>query len=431
MAPSRRQLLRTGILSLAGLSGCATGRWPSGGAGPEATPTPDPSPGEPAPSTVTPVEDGTIAACGTDPTPAAPWPLPDRSAGRANYAPAADGPTAAPTAAWSVTAPRREVGKYQYTRPVVAGGRVVAGRRHVVGSEREPPDRQAVLAYDLGTGAERWRATVGGEPSPPAVADDHVLVHDGTTLHAVDAASGEPRWTISPPGGIRRALPTPASVLVVSRGENGGDRMRLVEPEGTVRWELDLPGVVGSRIAWSGERAYVATPEAAVIAVDTAEPAVSWTRNLQDDGDTQPTTLVATPCAVYAAADGTLYGLQRTGGLAWVTPGGGRELAADGQAVYGLSGAGYVRAFSAADGTRQWERFVGRHNRLTDGFYVGAAMDAATLFAGALDRKLVAVATADGRVRWTLECDWDAPARVARAGGQLLAGWGRHLVAFQ
>lgn len=419
------------MLPLAGLSGCAAGPWPSGGASPEATPTPDPSPAESAPSTATPVEDGTIAPCGTGPTPAAPWPLPDRSAGRSNFAPAADGPTAAPTAAWSVTAPRPEVGEYQYTRPVVAGGRVVVSRRHVVGAEREPPDRQAVLAYDLGTGAERWLTTVGGEPSSPAVADDHVLVHDGTTLHAVDAARGEPRWTRSPPGGIRRALPTPAGVLVVSRGADGGDRMRLVEPEGTVRWELDLPGAVGSRIAWSGGQAYVATPEAVVVAIDTAEPAVAWTRDLQDDGDTQPTTLVATPCAVYAAADGTLYGLRRTGGLAWVTPGGGRELATDGEAVYGLSGAGDVRAFSAADGARQWEQFVGRYNnRRTDGFYAGAATDAATLFAGTLDRKLVAVATADGRVRWILERDWDAPARVALAGGRLLVGWGRHLVAF-
>ncbi len=433
MPPSRRQVLRTTGLSLAGIGGCATGSEPPASDAGRSTPTTAGQPSVTEPTERMPTHEPPASLrCGTGPLPEDGWPLPDRGGGRTNHAPAAAGPTERPTAAWSVTVPEPETGENDLTRPTVADGRVYVGRRIAVGPNQLPPDEQYVHAYDAATGERRWHATVSGRPSPPAVAGDVVLVHDDATLYALDAESGAERWTHDPPGGIHRVLPTPAGILVAPFRADPDREVRALDADGRVAWNVGLPGAVSSKFAWVDGRAYVATRDAVLVAIDSDEPAVAWTRDLQDDEDTVPASLVATPCAVFAAIDGDLYAVRRTGELEWSAPVGVRHLATDGETVYGVDGDGYVRAVAIADGTRRWEGFFGVEDwRYTDGFYDEPAVDGETLYAGTLDRNLLAVATDDGRGRWTRELGWGRPAQVAVVGETLYAAGGRHLVAFR
>lgn len=432
MPPSRRRLLRASALSFAALAGCSmvgetptpdrdsttatTETTPEDTATPEPTDTPDPRP----------------LTCDPGPLPEAGWPLPDRSTGRTNYAPAADGPTEKPSAEWTVTAERPEVGEVQFTRPVVSDGRLFVGRRIIPGTSQPAPDEQHVDCYDAATGERRWRTPVADRPWTPTVVRDGVLAHDSTTLYAVEADTGAERWTYEPPGSIVSVLPTDDGILVASNGRDGDHEVVALESGGDVDWRVTVPGRMNSELAWADGRASVVTEAAALVAIDTAEEAVTWTRDLQDDDDTAPAALAAMPCGVIAAIDGVLYAVHSSGNLAWSTDAGVRQLATDGDHIYGLNGDGYVRRVAVADGEAGWEQFAGVENpRKTDGFFGDPAVDGDTLYAGSIDEKLLAVSTDDGSERWVLEGDWRDGASVTVADGTLYAGWGRQLVAFQ
>jgi hypothetical protein len=188
MPLARRALLTASAAILGGLAGCSSGPEPTPTATDStagtATPTPSSSP------SATDEPDAALR-CVAGAHPVDGWPLPDRSVGRTNYAPDADGPADEPTADWSVTVPEPEHGANDFTRPVVAGGRVIVGRAIEVGPERPSPDEHYLHAYDTTSGDEVWHATVAREPNAPAVHGDRVLVDDDSTLYSFDGATGE------------------------------------------------------------------------------------------------------------------------------------------------------------------------------------------------------------------------------------------------
>lgn len=420
---------------LAGLAGCTD----AGAEDPTATGTDTASPTATRTQTRTDTPDRTATAetsaptrCGPGPLPDEGWPLPDRSLGRTNYAPDAAGPTDAPSVAWSVTPPEPELGENGFTRPVVADGTLFVSRRILVGANQPNADEHYVEAYDVTTGARTWQTAVSREPNTPLVAGDLVLVDDDATLYALDAESGTARWTFDAPGGVHRVLPTPAGILVAPWRDEPELAVRALDADGGFEWKAGVPGHVNSALAWVDGLAFLITSDAVLVAIDTEAGTIAWTRDLQDGEDTLPTSLVATPCAVFASVDGVLYGVTRSGDLEWSTPVGVRELATDGRTVYGVFGDGYLRAVSAADGHQRWEAFFGHEDgHYTDGFYTDPAFDRQSLYAGTLDRKLVAVATADGTARWTLDLGWNADASVTVVDDVLFAAGGRHLVAYR
>lgn len=434
MPPSRRQVLRSGALSLAALGGCVTG----GG-----SPTTDGRP--PTETTVQPMSTSTrtepettratpsSVRCGLGSLPETDWPLPERSLGRTNYAPGAAGPTN-PTAAWAVTATDPEVGEVEFTRPVVADGRVFVGRRIVVGPEQPLPDEHHVEAYDAETGERLWRTSISSRPYSPSITGSTVLVHDDETLYALDAASGAKQWTADLSLRVHSILPTPDGILMVAYGDDTGEEALVsYDSDGRENGRTPVPvPMIGSNLAWANHRAYLATIDAKLVAFDTVGGTVAWTRNLQDGDDTAPARLAATPCAALVAIDGVLYAVTRDGVPAWSIDASVRELAIDGETVYGLDGSGYVRALAVADGTQRWERFFGVEDwRHTDGFYDDPSVGAETLFAGTLDGKLLAVSTADGSERWAIERDWEGEAIASVVDDTLYTAWGRHLVAYR
>ena len=434
MSPSRRQLLRSGALSLSALAGCSSS---VGTPTTDSTPTPTTTRRTTTTNPTEPEETQSQPPlrCGLGSLPEAGWPLPERSLGRTNYAPDSAEPTKQPTPAWSITASDPEVGDVHFTRPIVADGRVFVGRQVLVGPNQLPPDEHHVQAHDAGTGELLWRVPISGKPYAPSVTESAILVHDDEgTLYALDTASGAEKWTADLSLSVDSILPTTDGIFVVAHGDGTDEEVAvLLDSDGQELWRVPVPlTMLGSNLAWAYHRAYLPTRDARVVAIDTTEGTVAWTKNLQDGDDTAPIRFAATPCVVFAAIDGVLYAVRRTGTLAWTVDAGIREMATDGETIYGLDGQGYVSAFGVADGERRWQGFFGIEDRLhTDGFYDNPALGAETLFAGTLDGKLLAVSTEDGSERWTVERKWPDEALVSVVGDTLYTAWGRHLVAFR
>ena len=436
MPLSRRQILRSSALSLTVLGGCLTSsespadNRQSTRVATQRTSTSDPT------ETLDTRRTQSSLRCGHGPLPENGWPLPEGSTGQANYAPAANGPTTKPTAEWTVTATVSEPGAVHFTRPIVVDGYIYVGRAVFPGASQLPPDTQYIRAYDAETGDKLWQAPVSGTPNTPAITENTVLIHDDRTVYALNTANGKEKWTFKPKplGYVKSTLPTADGTLVaVNRSDTAftGEVLAL-DLDGQVKWRVSVPSSVNSDLAWVGGMAYVVTRDAVLVAIDTDEEAVTWTRNLQDGDDTAPARLAVTPCAAFVTVDGVLYAVKRDGTLAWSVKTGGRELATDGDTIYSTDGSGYVRAFAVSTGQQRWEQFYGIENsRKADGFDWDPAVDADTIYAGTIDGKLLGISTSDGNKRWTIERDGVHPIEVVVVDDTLYTAWGSHLIAFR
>lgn len=420
MRPSRRRVLQAGGLSLAWLGGCSTG--PDAG-GDTPTPIGFGSPGSPEP-TITPGADSDLR-CGSGPLPGAGWPYPAGSWGRTNYASTARGPTEKPSVAWSALPEEPENARNRFTRPIVADGRVYVGRRLSVPTHTEEPEEQGVMAFDAASGRELWRTFLPRAPGPTTLIADRLIVTDGTAVHALASADGRTLWTTETGDGVVELQPTPEGVLVVTHPGGQDQALLQMGTDGSISWRLSMDETVATPPAWAAERAYLVTLEGRLIAIDTEDATIAWSGNLQNGRDRAPASVVATPCAIFAAIDGVLYAVNRAGGLVWSADAGVRELATDGHSVYGVGGDGAVRAFAVDDGTMRWEESTG-------GFYDAApAVDGRSVYAGWREGALVRVTTDTGQWEWAIRPDRDGPTRVVVVGSTLYATWGRRVVAFR
>ncbi|MFO7279121.1 MAG: PQQ-binding-like beta-propeller repeat protein [Thermoanaerobacterales bacterium] len=87
-----------------------------------------------------------------------------------------------------------------------------------------------------------------------AYAEGSVFAHCGTTLHALDAATGAPVWQWPAPGSVRQ-VSVAADGLVVVASTTGGSTVTRLGLDGTERWSLDVDPDVTVR--GDRSRAYV------------------------------------------------------------------------------------------------------------------------------------------------------------------------------
>jgi outer membrane protein assembly factor BamB len=431
MPPSRRRLLRASGLSLSALAGCLTASDPSTTED-AATETTAESPSttqrtETTDSTETPP----AFPCGSGPLPDAGWPLPERSAGRTNYAPDADGPTEEPSLDWTATVPDPDPGDAVFSEPVVADGRVYVSHAIVVGTMVERPDEQYVHAYDVETGDELWRAPVSGHPSAPSVVGDAVVVHDDRTVYALDAASGDELWTYDPPGRADTVVPVADGLLVASTRADTDETVLTLVRDGDPGWRVSTPYWIDTGVAWADGTAYFVGTQATLVAVDTDDESLAWSRDLKTGDDPVVASVAATPCAAFATVDGTVHAARPDGEVEWSEYHGLDDLAVADDALYGVTDLGYVREVSQADGTQRWEAFHGlEKDDHTVGFADTIAVDDGAVYAARNDGQLLAVATEDGSLRWRVDQDPEH-ARLALADGAVYATWMRRLRAYR
>lgn len=222
-----------------------------------------------------------------------------------------------------------------------------------------------VVAVDAPTGEERWRAELGGRlDATPAVADGLVLAA-GTepstgviTVFAVDAAGGgDPEWRFSTPGGA-----APASAPASSGGRafvatSDGTVRALDLDAGTEAWEGDLRAVVDDRQIPAAADPLVVADRLHLYARDLADGKERWRFLLADlrslPGGRRNTLSPASPAviggvAVIGDTSGVLSAVDvATGRRVWrldLGPGPLGPVAADGDLVYATTMGGSVTA---------------------------------------------------------------------------------------
>lgn len=188
-----------------------------------------------------------------------------------------------------------------------------------------------LFAIDAATGKTRWSYASGrcGWASPALAnhlvfetfignSECHSNARDGEVA-AFDARSGRPRW-------IRRVGPTESSPLVahgvVYAGDWNGRVWALDAATGQVRWTTDLHGAIKGSLALTGQRLFIGTYGGDVVSLDARTGRVLW----RSGGHSR---IYSSPAVAYGrvyigSLDGGVYAFgATTGDLLWAHPTGG------------------------------------------------------------------------------------------------------------
>ncbi|MDI2130110.1 serine/threonine-protein kinase [Yinghuangia seranimata] len=240
---------------------------------------------------------------------------------------------------------RFKAGRPWNTAPVVTGGLVIAGS-----------DSEGLHAVDSATGAPRWATSFNGfgvESRPPTVIDDVVYVGSSDNkLYAVDAAGGSELWFVVTTNPLSPA-PAVAGETVFVGGRS--DAVLAVDiRKRKLRWSF--VGVHASGLVVSGESLYIAGVDDKVHALNTATGELRWTFAANGLAGRKP---VVSDGVVYVGGqDGRVHAVDAAAGTErWSYTAGKRAVVTSAPAGGRLYvGAGNVlRALDAADGTPKWE----------------------------------------------------------------------------
>ena len=318
--------------------------------------------------------------------------------------------------AGSVPAAPKLLWSYSVGGPIASSAAIAGGVVYVGGGDGD------LVALDLASGKLRWKYATGnliGESSP-AVSGDAVYIGDlGGVVHAVSVRDGKPLWTFKT-GGEIKASPVVADGVVLI-GSYDTHLYAIDARTGKPRWDLVTKGMVHAtagvrdgmtfvtgcdalfraiRIAdgkevfqietgaytaasplLAGDRAYVGTFNAEVLAIDLTRRAVVW-RYSQEDTEF--------PYYSSAALDGNRLIL------------GGRDK--------------LVHAIDATSGKRLWT-FAARARVDSSPVVAGGRV-----YVGSGDGRLYVLDSASGKKLWEFDTGAGIAASPAIAGGRVVIG---------
>jgi outer membrane protein assembly factor BamB len=187
------------------------------------------------------------------------------------------------------------------------------------------------------------------------------------------------------------AEPVAAGGLVFLAGESGAVAA-LDAATGQARWTAELDGPVRGAPAVDDERVYLTLGRGGVAALDLADGATVWRTELPDNADVGP---VPYGNLLYQADEsGALSALDRlTGELIWRVETGAPLLslpAVDAERVYIADQAGVVIALGRSDGAEHWRV------QLESGAYGGVTLGDQTLHVAVRSGQLAALRCSDG-----------------------------------
>ena len=305
---------------------------------------------------------------------------------------------------------------YNVGGPIASSAAIAGGVVYVGGGDGD------LVALDLASGKLRWKYTTGnliGESSP-AVSGDAVYIGDlGGVLHAVNVRDGKPLWTFKTMGEIKASPVVTDGVVLV--GSYDTHLYAVDTRTGKPRWDVATKGMVHAtagvrdgmtfvtgcdalfraiRIAdgkevfqietgaytaasplLDGNRAYVGTFNAEVLALDLTRRAVVW-RYSQPDAE----------FPYYSSA-------ALAGGRLII---GGRDK--------------LVHAIDAASGKRLWT-FATRARVDSSPVVAGGRV-----YVGSGDGRLYVLDSASGTKLWEFDTGAGIAASPALAGGRLVVG---------
>jgi len=211
-----------------------------------------------------------------------------------------------------------------------------------------------LVALDHVTGLPAWSASRDATVAPLSLGP-FLVGASGATAWALDAATGSPRWQHDLGAVVVLApIATDAGLLFLT-GAN--DAVLLASEDGREIWRQPLSGRATSSAAGVGGRAWVGLDDGRVLAMQTSNRAIQWTRTLTGAA------LVMTPLGdrlLVGSADNFLYALRvKDGGVAWRWRTGGDVVGAataDARRVYFVSLDATLRATDRRHGDLRWER---------------------------------------------------------------------------
>ncbi|SEO26351.1 Outer membrane protein assembly factor BamB, contains PQQ-like beta-propeller repeat [Halogranum amylolyticum] len=214
---------------------------------------------------------------------------------------------------------------------------------------------------------ERWRVESYSTSAQPVVADGTVYAPVGADVLAIDAASGEVKWSADPEnrGAIYWAPPTVRDGVAYLG--DGDERLRAFDAEsGEVLWERTFgdetfEAVYGApTFGHNTDQLYVGTSGGYVYELDPETGETVWRRSVFGSIET---TLAVHQTQLFAATTGgDVYALGTSGGGHWQTPlpdlSRSAPAVADGRLYVGCFD-GKVYAIDVGRGTVEWSTGVG------------------------------------------------------------------------
>jgi outer membrane protein assembly factor BamB len=279
----------------------------------------------------------------------------------------------------------------------------------------------AVYALDAATGEERWTfAAASAISSSPAIASGLVYIgSDDGVLHALNAASGEEEWSFP---GLRPEASVAVVDAIVYAAGGDGFLYALDGTLGTERWRAALGEAASRSVAVADGLVYVGSEDGVLhaFAADTGQE--RWRSQTMEGTLTTP--VVADGLVFQAITDGEtnrLHSLDAvTGEERWTfaasdNAGVFSPTVGDGT-VYLPSADGNLYALDADTGQELW-RFAS-----SDKIDASPALVGDMLYVAGIDRALHAVDAATGEERWSYALDGGAEYGPTVTGGVAYLG---------
>ena len=236
---------------------------------------------------------------------------------------------------------------------------------------------------------ERWRVETSALTAQPVISDGTVFAVDGADVRAIDAESGEVRWSVAPDNRAATYWAPPTVVDGVAYLGDGDERLRAFDAEtGETLWTRTFGGgdrfeaVYGSPTVGTGGTLYVGTTGGRIYGVDPSNGETRWSTSVFGQ---ILTTVVADRMLVLATTEGG-------------------------------------DAYAVSDSGRQhWQ------TALPDLSHTTPAVAGGTLYVGCFDGKVYAIDAGRGRIEWSAHVGGFIEGGLAVADGRVYAQGGREL----
>ena len=130
-------------------------------------------------------------------------------------------------------------------------------------------DAPSLSAFDLKTGTQLWIRDIGGESSPAVVDDIVFLGGDDQSVRALDATTGETRWSSALGYAIRSSVTFADDGLYIGSGPTV---TAIDRHDGTTLWTHVTGGAVTADIAVVAQRVIASSQDGYVYALGPPEP---------------------------------------------------------------------------------------------------------------------------------------------------------------
>ena len=215
---------------------------------------------------------------------------------------------------------------------------------------------EQLLALDRDTGATRWVAEI--ETSwAPAIAHDALIVAASDEVHAFDLLTGAHRWRVPVVRPVAAPPVVVGSLALVPMAPDGVLAFHVAD--GSIVWQQSFGGSAGP-MAWTvkGGDMLLSLPGSRIVRASTADGRVVWERTLAGVLG-QPA--LGRDRVFVGSTDNHLYALDLDDGdVEWVFAAGGDVLgaAADENTAYFTALDNVLRALNLGNGNQRWKQVL-------------------------------------------------------------------------